>query len=255
MASPLSLPRSPGRLEVAVAGALVALAGLAWIVTANRMGGMDMGPNTNLGTLEFFVGVWVVMMAAMMFPSAAPMVAVYARVSRGREVGSTPLFVAGYIALWTAAGLLGYLLAVLVRDSGWVTWDGGGPYVVAGILTAAAVYQLTPLKNRCLTKCRNPLGFVVTNWKDGRSGALRMGTEHGAWCLGCCWALMASLFALGVMSVAWSVFVAALIAGEKLLPWRAIANRSIALLLLSLAVWVVAAPDSVPGLTVPMSSM
>jgi predicted metal-binding membrane protein len=253
MASPLSLPRSPGRLEVAVA--LVALAGLAWVVTADRMSGMDMGPNTDPGAFGFFVGVWVVMMAAMMFPSAAPMVAVYSRASRGREVGSTPLFVAGYIALWTAAGLLGYLLAVLARDSGWVTWDRGGRYVVAGILAAAAVYQLTPLKNRCLTKCRNPLGFVVTNWRAGRAGALRMGTEHGAWCLGCCWALMASLFALGVMSVAWSVFVAALIAGEKLLPWKAVANRGIALLLLSLAVWVVAAPASAPGLTVPMSSM
>jgi predicted metal-binding membrane protein len=116
MASPLSLPRSPGRLEVAVA--LVALAGLAWVVTADRMSGMDMGPNTDPGAFGFFLGVWVVMMAAMMFPSVAPMVAVYSRASRGRWPGSTAVFVAGYIATWTSAGLAGYLIAVVARNSG-----------------------------------------------------------------------------------------------------------------------------------------
>jgi len=256
MASQLSLRRSPGLPEVATAGALLALAGVAWVVTAGRMSGMDMGPNTDPGALGFFTGVWVVMMAAMMFPSAAPMVAVYSRISRrdgrGRELGSTPLFVAGYLALWTAAGVAGYLVAVAARKSGAVAWDAGGRYGAAGILAAAALYQLTPLKDRCLRKCRNPLGFVVTNWRAGRAGALRMGTEHGAWCLGCCWALMASLFALGIMSVAWMIFVAALIAGEKLLPWRAAANRGIALLLLALAAWIAVAPGSVPALTLPM---
>jgi predicted metal-binding membrane protein len=256
MASQLSLRRSPGLPEVATAGALLALAGVAWVVTAGRMSGMDMGPNTDPGALGFFTGVWVVMMAAMMFPSAAPMVAVYSRISRrdgrGRELGSTPLFVAGYLALWTAAGVAGYLVAVAARNSGAVAWDAGGRYVAAGILAAAALYQLTPLKDRCLRKCRNPLGFVVTNWRAGRAGALRMGTEHGAWCLGCCWALMASLFALGIMSVAWMIFVAALIAGEKLLPWRAAANRGIALLLLALAAWIAVAPGSVPALSLPM---
>jgi predicted metal-binding membrane protein len=252
MASPLSLPRSPGRLEVATAGALVALAAVAWLVTADRMSGMDMGPNTDPGALGFFLGVWVVMMAAMMFPSVAPMVAVYSRASHGRWRGSTAVFVAGYIATWTSAGLAGYLIAVVARDSGAISWDGSGRYIVAAILAAAAAYQLTPLKDRCLSKCRNPLGFVVTNWHAGRAGALRMGAEHGGWCLGWCWALMASLFALGIMSVGWMVFVAALIAGEKLMPWKAAANRGIALLLLALAVWVAVAPGNVPGLTLPM---
>ena len=252
MASPLSLPRSPGRLEVATAGALVALAAVAWLVTADRMSGMDMGPNTDPGALGFFLGVWVVMMAAMMFPSVAPMVAVYSRASHGRWRGSTAVFVAGYIATWTSAGLAGSLTAVVAHDSGAISWDGGGCYVVAAILAAAAAYQLTPLKDRCLSKCRNPLGFVVTNWHAGRAGALRMGAEHGGWGLGCCWALMASLFALGIMSVGWMVFAATLIAGEKLMPWKAAANRGIALLLLALAVWVAVAPGSVPGLTLPM---
>jgi predicted metal-binding membrane protein len=253
MASQASRLRSPGLVEVATAGALVALAAVAWAVTATRMSGMDMGPNTDPGALGFFTGVWVVMMAAMMFPSAAPMVAIYSRVSQGQRQGrgSTPVFVGGYIAVWTAAGLLGYLIAVAARDSGGISWDGGGRYVVAGILAAAAVYQLTPLKDRCLTKCRNPLGFVVTNWRSGTAGAARMGAEHGAWCLGCCWALMASLFALGIMSVGWMVVVAAAIAGEKLLPWKLAANRGIALVLLSLATWIAVAPGSVPGLTLP----
>ena len=89
------------------------------------------------------------------------------------------------------------------------------------MIIAAAVYQLTPLKNACLSRCRSPMMFLMNAWQPGRIGALRMGLAHGAWCVGCCWGLMAALFALGVMSVGWMVFIAALIAAEKLLPWRA----------------------------------
>ena len=88
------------------------------------------------------------------------------------------------------------------------------------VVAAAAVYQLTPLKDACLAKCRSPLAFVVGSWRAGRLGAVRMGIEHGAWCVGCCWALMATLFALGVMSIVWTVVIAALVALEKLSPWR-----------------------------------
>jgi predicted metal-binding membrane protein len=256
MASPVSQRRFPGlaerrRVEAALIALLGALTVLAWILTVHRMRGMDMGPNTDPGTLGFFVGIWLVMMAAMMFPSAAPMVTVHARVAK--MPSATALFVAGYLAVWTAVGVLGYSIAVAARhaDIGVLSWDRGGRYVVSGVLLAAAVYQLTPLKDRCLSKCRSPLGFVVTNWRSGRLGALRMGAEHGAWCVGCCWALMASLFALGVMSITWMLVVAALIAGEKLLPWKAAANRGIALLLVAVAVFVAVAPGSLPGLTIP----
>ena len=135
-----------------------------------------------------------------------------------------------------------------------LAWDSGGPYVAGGVIVAAAVYQLTPAKDVCLRKCRSPLSFVMGYWKPGYGGALRMGVEHGGWCVGCCWALMAALFALGVMSLGWMAFVAALIALEKLLPWKAVANRGIAILLVALGLAVAFAPGSVPGLTLPDSS-
>src|SRR5204863_2969374 len=120
-----------------------------------------------------------------------------------------------------------------------------------GILVVAAAYELTPAKNVCLSKCRSPLGFLMTNWRDGRRGAVEMGARHGAWCVGCCWALMAGLFALGVMSLAWMAFVAALIALEKTLPWKRAATWGTAAILLAFAVALLATPDSIPGLVVP----
>jgi predicted metal-binding membrane protein len=243
--------RLVARGELLLAGILLALGALAWAVTADRMGGMDAGPGTDPGTVGFFVVVWVVMMAAMMFPSVLPMVVIYDRVSR--QHGRTPFFVAGYLLTWTVAGLLAYGLFVTGRalfgDA--LAWDRAGRYVAAGVLVVAAIYQLTPLKNRCLTKCRGPLRFVLESWRDGRGGALRMGVEQGAWCVGCCWALMASLFALGVMSIAWMAFVAALIALEKLAPWRVAANGAIAALLLAIGIGLAVTPGSVPALTVP----
>jgi predicted metal-binding membrane protein len=241
------------RGEALLAALLLALAALAWVVTAGRMEGMDAGPGTDPGTLGFFIVIWVVMMAAMMFPSVLPMVVVYDRVSR--EHGHTPFFVAGYLVTWTAAGLLAYGLFAAGRavagDA--LAWDEAGRYVAAGVLVAAAAYQLTPLKNRCLTRCRGPLRFVLEGWREGRGGALRMGLSQGAWCVGCCWALMASLFALGVMSLAWMAFVAALIALEKLAPWRVAANRAIAVGLLAIGIGLALAPKEVPALTVPGS--
>jgi predicted metal-binding membrane protein len=127
--------------------------------------------------------------------------------------------------------------------------------VAAGILVAAALYQLTPLKDACLGTCRSPLGFLVGSWRDGLSGAVRMGARHGAWCTGCCWALMAALFALGVMSIAWMAVVAALIASEKMLPWGRAATWGTAALLVALGVLLVAAPAAIPGLTIPGGPM
>jgi predicted metal-binding membrane protein len=243
-------------------GLLVLLALAGWAVTDERMRGMDAGPGTDLGTLGFFLTTWVVMMSAMMFPSIAPMVLMYARMETGRRergkgasAGATSLFVGGYLITWAAAGLAGYVIFDLSRSLSIdaFSWDRGGPYLAGGVLIAAAAYQLTPLKDVCLRKCRNPLMFLLASWRPGRLGAMRMGIEHGTWCVGCCWALMAALFALGVMSVGWMALIAALIAIEKLLPWRAFANRGVALLLVALGVAVAFAPDRVPGLTLPDS--
>jgi predicted metal-binding membrane protein len=246
--------------RVAIVGALVALGAVAWWVTDLRMVGMDAGPGTDPGVLGFYVTTWVVMMAAMMFPSITPMVLMYVGLQRGRRskgiaapAGATACFVAGYLLLWTAAGLLGYLALKLGRelDGGVFAWDRAGRWAAVGVLAAAAIYEFTPLKHACLKRCRGPLGFLVSQWRDGRAGALRMGVVHGAWCVGCCWALMAALFALGAMSLFWMIVIAVLIAVEKMLPWRAAATAGVAAILAALAVGVATAPRRVPGLTIP----
>jgi predicted metal-binding membrane protein len=249
---------SLARWRIAVVGALLAVAALAWWSTAVRMDGMDAGPGTDPGAIGFYISTWVVMMAAMMFPSTAPMIVTYASLQRGRagSRGATWLFAAGYLFLWAAVGLFAYVLLELGRelDGGFFSWDGAGRWTAAGVLAVAAIYEFTPMKDACLRRCRAPLGFLTTEWRDGRGGALRMGLIHGAWCVGCCWALMAALFALGAMSIAWMVVIALLISVEKLLPWRPAAVTGVAVVLAALAIGVAAAPASVPGLTVPSSS-
>jgi predicted metal-binding membrane protein len=249
-----------GRLALVLA--LLALAGLAWWSTADRMAGMDAGPGTDLGALGWFLGVWVVMMAAMMFPSLAPTVALYARMTRQRGLDRPLLFAGGYLVVWGAAGVLAYGVFELGRSAlgGALAWNAGGRWVAGGVLALTAVYELTPLKDACLGKCRSPLGFLLGRWRDGRRGALEMGARHAGWCLGCCAGLMVALFALGVMSLTWMALVAALIALEKTLPWRRAITWGTAGLLFVLAIAVVAAPHDVPGLVVPgshgaMSSM
>jgi predicted metal-binding membrane protein len=256
------VPPLPGLIQLGLIALLVILAAVAWALTDDRMSGMDAGPGTDPGTLGFFIGVWVVMMAAMMFPSIAPMVLMHVRIQEGRRdrgqpvaLGATTLFIGGYLITWAAAGLLGYALFQLgaAISGDLFSWDSGGPYLAGGVIVAASIYQLTPLKNACLRKCRNPFMFLMTRWQPGRLGGLRMGVEHGGWCVGCCWMLMAALFALGVMSVGWMAFIAALIATEKLLPWKSLANRGIAVLLLVLGLAVAFTPSDVPGLTLPDS--
>jgi predicted metal-binding membrane protein len=241
------------RTRLALVALLFALAALAWWSTVDRMRGMDDGPGTALGTLGWFVGVWIVMMAAMMFPSVSPTVALYSRMTRSRAPVAPLVFVAGYLLTWSAAGLVAYGISELGRNllGSELTWDGAGRWLAGGTLVVAAVYELTPLKNAGLTKCRSPLGFLIGSWRNGLPGALDMGVRHGAWCVGCCWALMASLFALGVMSLAWMAFVAALIAAEKTLPWGRVATYGTAVLLLGLGILLIAAPDAIPGLTIP----
>ena len=249
----LSEAFAAARTRLALVGLLFALAVLAWWATAERMAGMDAGPGTDLGALGWFTGVWVVMMAAMMFPSVSPTVALYAKMTRRRGVSRALLFTAGYLLVWSAAGVVAYVLFQL-GDSLFgaaLEWGSGGRWFAGGVLALAALYELTPFKDVCLGKCRSPLGFLLGTWRDGRRGAVEMGVRHGAWCVGCCWALMAALFALGVMSLAWTALVAALIALEKTLPWGRAVTWATATLLLLLALALVAAPDALPGLVIP----
>jgi predicted metal-binding membrane protein len=250
------------RVQLGLLGALLGLALVAWFVTDNRMGEMDSTPGMALGSLGFFVTVWVVMMAAMMFPSVAPTVLMYDRLreghrarGRGAAPDATALFVAGYLLVWTLAGLGAYGVFELVRaiDPPFLAWDEAGRYVTAGVIVAAAIYQVTPLKEACLVKCRSPMMFLAERWRHGRVGGLELGARHGAWCLGCCWALMAALFAVGVMSLGWMALIAAFIAAEKLLPWQVAPRRTVAILLLLLGLGVAIAPADVPGFAEPSS--
>jgi predicted metal-binding membrane protein len=236
---------------------LFVLAALAWWFTVDRMRGMDDGPGTDLGTLGWFLGIWLVMMAAMMFPSVSPTVALYSAMTRKRSTVAPLVFASGYLLTWTAAGLVAFGISEtggrIFGDA--LSWDRAGRWVAGGILVIAGVYELTPLKTVCLRHCRSPLGYLLGSWRDGLSGALQMGAKHGAWCVGCCWALMASLFALGVMSIAWMAFVAALIAAEKTLPWGRAVTYGTAAILLVLGILLVAVPDAIPGLTIPDDPM
>ena len=241
------------RTRLGLIALLFSLAAVGWWWTAREMQGMDGGPWTELGTAAWFLGVWVVMMAAMMFPSVAPTVALYSKLRQTRALGAPLLFTAGYLLVWSAVGLVAYTLARIGAQlfGDVLAWDRAGRWVAGATLLVAAVYELTPLKNVCLGKCRSPLGFLLGSWKDGLSGATQMGARHGAWCVGCCWALMASLLALGLMSIVWMAFVAGLIAFEKLIPPRRAATYGTAAALLVIGLLMLFAPDVIPGLTIP----
>jgi predicted metal-binding membrane protein len=222
---------------------LVAAALAAWAVTIGRMRGMDAGPGTDLGSFGWYIGVWITMMAAMMLPSAAP-------AARGlaRRTPYVPalLFSAGYLAVWTAYGVAAYAIYRLVGglDIGRLAWDSDGPYAAGAVLVAAGLYELTPIKRRCLRRCRSaPAG-----------NAFRSGLTHGCDCVGCSGALMAVLFVLGVMSLVWMVVVAAAIFAEKALPAGPRLAPVVAAALVALGIWVAVSPSSVPGLTDPMDA-
>jgi predicted metal-binding membrane protein len=252
-AGDLAAAFAAARVRLGLVAVLLAVAGIGWWWTAGKMRGVDNGPLTGLGTLGWFLAVWIVMMAAMMFPSVAPTIALYSRMTRSRSPLSPLIFAMGYLLIWAGAGLVAYLIALgAAHGPGDVfAWDRAGQWIAGGTLIAAALYEVTPLKDVCLGKCRSPLGFLLGSWRDGWAGALRMGAKNGAWCVGCCWALMASLFALGVMSLVWMAFVAGLIAIEKTLPWRRAAIFATTTLLLVLGILLLTAPQDIPGLALP----
>jgi predicted metal-binding membrane protein len=233
----MSVLAAPMRTLLLLAGLVVA----AWAVTVERMQGMDAGPGTDLGGLGWYLGIWVTMMAAMMLPSEAPAAVLVGRLTRGLP---TLIFLAGYLAVWTAYGLAAYGLFRLVTsfDTGWLAWDEGGPYVAGGVIAAAGIYELTPLKQYCLRRCRSP-------HPDGP--AFRSGVANGLFCVGSSGGLMAVLFALGVMSLVWMVVVGAVIFAEKVLPHGIRLSRVVAVALLALGIWVAFSPSTLPGLTEP----
>ena len=241
------------RARLALVAAMFAVAAAAWVWTVREMRGMDAGPWTALGGLGWFLGIWVVMMTAMMLPSLAPTVSLYSRMTRERSPLSPWFFTGGYLLTWAVAGLAAYLLGFATSSlaGGALGWDRAGHALAGVTLLVAAGYELTPVKNVCLTKCRSPLGTLLGSWRDGLGGGLRMGARNGAWCVGCCWALMASLFALGVMSVFWMALVAGIIAVEKTLPWRRGVTFATTALLAVIGVLLLVAPDALPWLTVP----
>jgi predicted metal-binding membrane protein len=186
---------------------LVAAAVVAWAAL------LRMGDEMPVGAGLWLVA-WTAMMAAMMLPSAAPLVLLYGRRSTAVNSG---LLMAGYVLAWAAVGLAAYAIDMRLPDPG----DGA----VAGVLIGAGIYQLTPLKVACLTRCRNPLDFLATHWRNGRTGAFRLGAEHGAYCVGCCWGLMAVLVVAGAMGLVWVVAIALAVAAEKLLPGGPLLGR------------------------------
>lgn len=247
------MSRGVVRKETAPVRLVLVGAAVAWLVVVGRMRGMDAGPGTDLGTFGWFIGIWVTMMAAMMLPSAAPAVAMFSGLRRGACAMS---FVVGYLLAWAACGVVAYSVyrgARAVAPS-WIAWDRRGPWVAGAGLVVAGLYQLAPLKSRCLRHCRSPLRFLL-NRRPGLAGDVETGVLHGMYCVGCCAGLMLALFALGVMSLVWMAVVSAVVAVEKTLPRGEKLGRLVAAALVSLGVWVAVGHTHVPGLTQPPAQM
>ena len=181
----------------------------------------DLGPDLTMGgSWPLFFGMWVAMMVAMMFPTAAPMILTYAP-ARRRDPASVALFTGSYIGLWFLFGAVAYLVGAgveaAVSRSEWIAMNWGRAGGV--LLVVAGLYQLSPVKRACLRPCRLPSEFVTTRWREGRSGAVRMGLQHGVLCLGACWLIFLVLIPLGIMNAVAMVAVAALVFAERVLPW------------------------------------
>jgi predicted metal-binding membrane protein len=250
-AKPLSVQRN------VILGLLLALAAGAWAVLVWQSADADMDMTMASSTMglraPLFLAIWVIMMVAMMFPTAAPMILTFHKVQAGRRQRgdgfvSTWVFVAAYILVWALAGVAAYAgalaaEAIAVRAAlspATAARIGGAVVILAGI------YQLTPLKDLCLSKCRTPITFIMTSWRDGTAGALRMGLLHGAYCLGCCWLLFAILFPLGIMNIGAMAGITLIIFAEKTLPWPRLAPYAAAFALVLYGALVIASPQLLP---------
>ncbi len=246
------------RERTVILAALLILAVIAWVLLigqAAMAGEMAMGPGAlTMGlAAPLFLAIWIVMMVAMMFPTAAPMVLMFASIAagkrqRGQPYAPTWIFVGAYLLVWSLFGVLAYGLAL-----GLERWAAGSMWAMAHlaqiggvVLILAGLYQLSPFKHVCLAKCRTPLQFVLSSWRDGRGGAFRMGLAHGLYCLGCCWLLFLILFPLGVMNIAVMAVVTALIFAEKSLPAGRRIGQLAAVVLITYGVIVLFVPAALP---------
>jgi predicted metal-binding membrane protein len=224
-------PSAPTRDRAIALASLTIIAALGWsyLIALHRnmatdhaaMDGMVMMPTFEpWGAGEVLTGfvMWAAMMVAMMTPSAAPLVLVYGGTARG-FLGRRLSLIAGYLLVWTAFSALAALAQGALHNARLLVAGGQvGPLLASGVLMLAGAWQLTPLKQGCLVRCRSPVDFLVTYWREGRRGAFAMGVRHGVVCLGCCWALMLVLFAAGVMNLLWVALLAGWVLVEKVLP-------------------------------------
>jgi predicted metal-binding membrane protein len=244
------------RARAAILGSLLALSAAGWAVLLWQPSAMLMRHVDNPLTMDMgaalFLAVWVAMMVAMMFPTAAPMVLTFARVQARRRKGGpyvpTWVFLGAYMVIWTMFGALAY------AGASWAgTLADGSPSLrdnaarIGGVVVMlAGAYQLSPLKDVCLSRCRSPIVFILGSWRDGYGGALRMGLEHGLYCLGCCWLLFVILFPLGMTNVALLAAIVLVIFAEKSLPSGHRVSRIAAVGLLAYGALVVVVPGALP---------
>ena len=238
-----------------IIASLLVLAAAGWALIVWRSSVSDrevMSPTMGMAA-PVFLAIWIAMMVAMMFPTAMPMILTFARVQAGkaaRDQATVPvaIFVAGYLLVWIIFGAAAFAVAsvgeALADRSMWLMDSAAR---IGGIvLIAAGAYQLSPLKRICLAKCRSPMSWLLNSWRDGPRGAMRMGVEHGTYCLGCCWFLFVILFPLGMMNIAAMALITALIFAEKSLPISRLAVTLAALGLIAYGALVLASPDVLP---------
>lgn len=214
------------RERIAVVLGLLTVIGLAWAwVWSHSAMSMPAGMRMPPAQFPFLFAMWWIMMAAMMLPSAAPMILLFGTVSeharaQGKPYVPTAVFASAYLLVWGAFSLAaaGLQWWIEVRFEPVMSMGLSSAMLTGTLLVAAGVYQFTPLKDACLRQCRSPLQFLMSNWRPGPRGALRMGLGHGVYCVGCCWALMGLLFVGGVMNLWWVIGVALYVLLEKLVP-------------------------------------
>jgi predicted metal-binding membrane protein len=242
----------PLRERIVLLCGLVVMATLSWAYMwylardPMAMCMVNMNPWSPADLLALFA-MWTVMMVAMMIPSASSMILAFAGVNRARRAQSLPYvptaaFVLGYLAAWTAFSLLATLAQEALHSAALISSMGLSTSRILGgvLLVATGIFQWTPLKNGCLRHCRSPLGFLLTEWRDGTVGAFRMGLSHGSYCVGCCWLLMTLLFVAGVMNLWWVAAIAAFVLIEKVTPFGPRVARSTGVLLILWGGWLLA---------------
>jgi predicted metal-binding membrane protein len=242
------------RDRIVVLAGLAGVTLIAWLYTfyeAGRMEGMDMTMSMDMpitrgwGFTEFLLLflMWTIMMAAMMLPSVSSKVLMYAatirRSGEGGVMKMTGIFVAGYLAAWTVYSLLISLVQLELRDAALISpmMETTNPYIGGVVLIAAGVYQWTPFKNTCLTRCRTSLSLLMTEWREGKWGAFVMGIRDGIFCVGCCWMLMAILFVVGVMNLLWIALLAVFVLVEKVAPRGELIAKAAGVLLVVYGLW------------------